>query len=253
MGVSIGSFINVVLIRLPENLSVLYPRSSCTKCKKQILWYDNIPILSWLILKGRCRFCKESFSINYLLIELLFGLIFLYVKFNEHTNYEGLTVTQNNILSWIFLTILIPLFILDYKYLWLPSSVIYLGISIGALFITIYSYFIGSPIFFNNFLAAILGFLIFKALSIIGGFILKKKVLGEGDAKLALFMGIWLGIKGLIASLYFAFVSAGLLCIVLLNLKMIKRNSKIPFGPFMISGALLAWFYDLGFIYDYLK
>ena len=225
IGVSIGSFINVIIIRLPKNQSVIHPRSKCVKCKKNILWYDNIPIISWLILKGKCRFCQESFSISYLLIELLLGLIFLYIRFQNQSLYEGLSIIQNNLLSYTLVTILIPLLILDIKYFWLPSSITHLGILIGSIFIAIYSYFLNNLIFLNNFLAGILGFLIFKALSSIGKFILKKPALGGGDAKLAALMGIWLGIKGLIASLYISFISAGIFCIVLLNLKIIERRS----------------------------
>ena len=253
IGISIGSFINVVIIRLPKNLSVIRPRSFCSECNQPIKWYDNIPIISWLLLKGNCRNCNKSFSINYLLIEILFGLIFLYVHFHNQSIYEGLSVLQNNILSWIFVSILLPLLILDTKYLWLPSSIIYLGISTGIIFVSFYSYLMVSPIFLNNFFAGILGFITFKSLSSIGKLILKKPALGEGDIKLASLIGVWLGIKGLFVSLYLSFVSAGLFCLVLLNFKIIKRNSIIPFGPFMILSALGVWFYGTNFLLKYLN
>ena len=247
VGISIGSFINVVLVRLPKNISIIYPRSMCIKCNKQIMWYDNIPLISWFILKGKCRNCRQSFSKNYILIEFIFGLIFLYVNFQSQSIYSGLSNIQDNILSWIFLTILVPLLILDFKYYWLPSSIIYLGTLIGIIFICTYSYIFWNTLFIYNVSAGIIGFLIFKILSSIGKHIYKKPVLGDGDAKLAVLIGVWLGLRGLFVSLYLSFVFAGIISLVLLCLKVIKRNSKIPFGPFMIISSLGIWFYGTSY------
>jgi len=245
LGASVGSFINVIIWRLPNNLSILFPRSRCIKCKSLIRWQENIPILSWIFLKGKCKECNFNIPKSYLIIEIIVGSIFLFIRYNNQLIYEGLSPLQNCLISFILVTILIPLFVLDFKYLWLPSSIINFGILSGIIFVSFYSFSFGKYIYVEHICAGLVGFLSLSIISVLGEYIANKPILGFGDAKLAGLIGVWVGFKGLFLSLYLSFIISGLLCIVLLIQKKINRKSIIPFGPFMIISMIMIWFVGL--------
>ena len=251
IGSSIGSFLNVLIYRLPKNQSIVLPRSKCTSCNQIINWYDNIPILSWIILEGKCRYCEERISPSYLVVEILTGLSFVILSKSNSTIYDQLPNYQHIPISLILISIFIPLLILDLKYLWLPSSIIFFGISIGLIINFLYSYLFNNSQYLNHIFAGISGLVFFLLISIIGEKLLKKKVLGYGDAKLACLIGIWIGLEGLILSVYLSFLFSGVLCLILICFKIIKRNSKIPFGPFLIISTLIIWISGIDPIKDF--
>ena len=244
LGCCIGSFLNVVIFRLPVHRSIIYPSSRCLTCNSKINWFDNIPIISWLILKGECRFCKNKISFQYLLIELLTGIVFFVNIFSKPTLFN--TVPQEFILimGCILSSIFILLSVFDYKYFWLPNIITVSGIFLGLVNVLIVYFFID----FNNFtffkyslLASLFGYLLFKLMSLLGEFIFKKPVLGNGDSKLVAMIGAWLGIKGMLITIWLAFHTAGLFVICGLFLKKLHRKQKIPFGIFLSVNAFLVW------------
>ena len=246
IGCCLGSFINVISYRLPLNESIIYPRSSCPKCKTKINWFDNLPVISWLILKGKCRFCLNKISLFYPLVELLTGILVFLNIFAQPSLYIDLQESLIIFLSIIFTFLLITLAILDFRYFWLPKFItlggIFMGISISVIIdllndVSHFNYSIYS------ITASLLGYIIFYLLSFIGLKIFKKPVMGAGDAKLSALIGSWLGIKGLFISIWLGFYTAGIFVILGLMFRKIKRNQKIPFGVFLASSGLIVWLF----------
>ena len=243
-GCCVGSFLNVVIFRIPLQKSIIYPSSRCLKCNSKINWFDNIPIFSWLVLKGECRFCKNKISFQYPLIESLTGVLFLANFYSKPSLFEAVPREFVLIMGFILSSIFILLSIFDYKYFWLPSLLTVSGIFLGIINALIFDLFID----FNNFtffkyslLGSVIGYLIFKLMSLLGEFIFKKPVLGNGDLKLAAMIGAWLGVKGLLITSWLAFYTAGIFVICGLVFKKLDRTQKIPFGIFLCINAFLVW------------
>ena len=244
IGCCFGSFINVLIYRLPLGQSIFYPKSRCTQCNYKLKWFDNIPLISWILLGAKCRLCQSKISINYPLVELTTGLIFFANYFADPSIYSKLPNTLIIILGTVFSSILIALTIFDYKYLWLPKTITYGGLILGLIFALIidlsnnlgqFSYFI------NSIFSSFIGFFFFYLLSFFGSKIFKKPVMGTGDSKLAALIGSWLGFQGLLITIWLAFFSAAIFVIFGMILKKIKRNQKIPFGVFLSLSSLIVW------------
>ena len=247
IGCCFGSFINVLIYRLPVKESILFPGSHCTKCNYELHWFENIPILSWIFLKGKCRNCREIISPIYPIIEILTGFLFL---FNNHSVDSRFFVESQSIITifgWFFISILVTLSILDIKYLWLPDSICKVGIllAIGlSIFIDstqadVYSYILLT----ETIISALLGYLFFRIVSIIGFKIYKKPAMGQGDANLAALIGSWLGFEGLLISIWLAFFFAGIFSIIGLVTRKLKKGQKIPFGSFLSLSGLCVWYF----------
>ena len=259
LGICIGSFINVINYRFPINKSVVKPRSFCPICKNKINPIDNIPILSWILLRGKCKFCKSNISIEYPLVEFLTGVLFFLISYSNSTNYIYLQPSIYYFVSWILLTLFLPLVILDYKYFWLPNSLTNLTAIFVITFLLIYSLLTinenGLVIFFSHILAGLLTFLIFRLIMVSGRRIIGKKILGGGDVKLFLIFGLLLGLKGILVTLFLTFNISGLTSIILLIFKKIKKGDKIPLGPYIIFSGMSVWSLGENFflnIYSYL-
>ena len=246
IGCCLGSFINVVIYRLPLNRSIVYPGSCCPKCNAKISWHDNLPIISWLFLRGKCRSCRTKISFSYPIIELCTGCLFWLNIYAHPTIYSQQPIYITTFFGIIFSAALFVLAILDFKYFWLPQVFtlggLLLGIT-GSLFIDIFNDFYQFSYLISSITASFLGFAIFFSLSHIGEKIFNKPVIGGGDANLSALIGSWLGVKGLLISIWLSFVSAGIFVIVGLFLKKIKRNQKIPFGVFLALSGMLVWFF----------
>ena len=258
-GCCIGSFINVVINRLPKNQSIITPRSKCFKCGYQLKWFDNIPIFSWIFLFGKCRNCKKNISFTYPLIEFATGFFFILSIQSSPSIYQSIEFTSffyKEFLGFIFIFLCLTLAILDAKHFWLPNIITSIGTFIGlisSLLVSITNEFLEFNLIINTFSATILGFLIFYSLSVIGKILFKKPVLGGGDAKLAALLGAWLGIKGLLITIWLSFNAAGILVIIGLILKKITLNQKIPFGVFLVTSGLLVWHFGDEKIFEFLK
>ena len=259
LGCCIGSFINVVITRMPKNESIISPRSKCFNCGYKIRWFDNIPIFSWILLSGKCRNCRKRISITYPLIEFFTGFFFILSTQSSPSLYQDFQITSffyKEFLGFIFVFLCLTLAILDAKYFWLPDIITLIGTFIGlisSLLISITNKSLNFDLIINTFSGTILGFLIFYSLSFIGKFLFNKPVLGGGDAKLAALLGAWLGIKGLLITIWFSFNTAGIFVIIGLIFKKITLNQKIPFGVFLVSSGLLVWHFGNEKIFEFLK
>ncbi len=222
-GLIIGSFCNVVIYRLPLGKSIVTPASQCRFCRSYIRPWDNIPLLSYFLLRGRCRFCQEPISMRYPAVECISGTLFvlLYLKFE-------LTMT---FIVYALLTsalLVIALIDLDHKIIpntiTLPGMAVGLGLSLVALPIT--------P------LASLYGLIIGGAIFYLMAFI-SKGGMGGGDIKLIAMIGAFLGLQG---GLFTIFTSALLGSVVGLTLMLLRkkgRKDRIPFGPFLSCGAII--------------
>ena len=172
IGSCFGSFINVLVYRLPLQESILLPRSQCIICKYKIKWYENIPIVSWIFLRGKCRNCNQKISISYPLIEISTGLLFLLNNYSAPSRFSFESPAITLIYGWFFITILLTMAILDIKYLWLPDSICKVGILLAiclAIFIEIRYIEFSSYLFIaETILAALSGYLSFQFIKSIG-------------------------------------------------------------------------------------
>ena len=244
IGCCLGSFINVITFRLPIGQSIIYPRSRCPKCKAKIKWFDNIPFLSWFILRGKCRACYNKISIIYPLVEISFGILIYLILYSNPTIYEMLPSHFSIFLGIIFYFILFTLAILDFKYFWLPQFITLGGLCLGIFFALLIDLLFELKNFnfiIDSLTGAFVGYLSFYLLSYFGLKIYRKPVMGKGDIKLAALLGSWLGTQGLFLSIWVAFLTAGFFVSMGLMLKKIKRNQKIPFGIFLAASGIMVW------------
>ncbi|MBI5699784.1 prepilin peptidase [Candidatus Saganbacteria bacterium] len=232
-GAIIGSFLNVCIYRLPRNQSIIFPASHCPNCDHPIAWYDNIPILSYLLLRGKCRSCKQSISLRYPLIELLNGILYLMIVSCLGFSVYGLGFY----FTAYFISALIVTAFSDLETGLIPDQPIFLGIILGL----IYGALIGKPL--DPLLGAALGFSALFAVQKLGAFIYKKDVLGDGDLKLAAFLGAFLYAPNLFLGLFLGYLIGAVVASLLLAFKVKKLGDYIPFGPYLALGGLAALFF----------
>ena len=241
-GVSIGSFLNVCIYRIPENKSIVFPGSFCPNCKNSIPFYLNIPVLSYLFLKGRCRFCKTQISIRYLIIEAITGFfsLLLFLKF-------GLTPA---FLYWfIFISVLIIVSFIDFDHQIIPDIISLPGILIFASSF----YFLPEMTIKKTIFGILFGGGSLYAIAFFYYFFKNQEGMGGGDIKLLAMIGAAMGIKGVIFTIF----TGSLLGTVFgISLMVYTKESdiklKIPFGPFLSFGAILYIFYGKQLIQWYL-
>ncbi|MEL6385151.1 MAG: prepilin peptidase [Cyanobacteria bacterium J06626_18] len=247
-GAAIGSFLNVVIYRIPAGLSLLHPPSRCPSCQHRLRAYDNVPILGWLWLKGRCRHCRTPISPRYPLIEALTGALFLaaYWQFGL----TGKTIGAFLLLSW-----LLALSFIDLDTLTLPNVLTQSGLILGIIIQTALSASNNTWThgFMTAVIGAVLGIWLFDLIGLAGSVLMGQTAMGGGDGKLAALLGAWLGwqnllLSGFLACVLGAFVGGGAIALGLLS-----RRTPIPFGPFLALGAIVALFFGESLIALYLR
>mgnify|MGYP001346464654 CR=1 FL=1 len=252
-GSCIGSFLNVVIYRLPRKISFIFKRSQCISCKRNLNVIDLFPILSWIVLRARCRYCGFFIPIRYPLIELTTSILFSLCLFSKGWKYDSIPSSFVLISGWILVSYVIALCFIDYDYMILPNSLNYSGALVGLFLIFYYEKCIAKTdiIFFFNHLStyifSLIGFLIFNILIKI---IISKPALGNGDAKLFAMSGAWLGIEGLEVTIALSFLISAIFIVFGFISKRIKKGEYIPFGPFICVSILLVWFFSPTFWFE---
>lgn len=239
LGLLVGSFLNVVLFRFETGETVLFGRSRCNACRKTIAWYDNIPLLSFLVLRGRCRRCGARISSQYPVVELATAVLFAFVAQAFYVPGDlGAAIELTFALGLI--ATMIVIFVYDLTHMEIPVPAIMFGILWVAIGLFL-RWFYASPVepfFSSQFWEGIVGgsiaFSLFYALV----FFSKETWMGMGDAWLALIIGLVLGWKLLLPALTLAFGVGALVGLVLIALKKKEMQSRIPFGPFL-SGTVV--------------
>jgi len=242
-GISFGSFLNVLIFRLPRKESLVKPPSKCPDCGSRIRFFDNIPIISYIILGGKCRRCKKSISLRYPFIEILSGLLTVFAIYSFGFSIKGIEAAY---LSLIFLAI----FFIDLDYTIIPDVFTLSGIVIGFAV----SLFPDSIIGWKHSLIGIaVGGGAFTLVGILGEFIFKKEALGFGDVKYAAMVGAFLGWKNLVLMLIIASFLGSVIGISLIYLSGKKgKSTYIPFGPFLTIGAWISIYFGEYLIEAYL-
>jgi leader peptidase (prepilin peptidase) / N-methyltransferase len=239
LGLIIGSFLNVLVYRLHAAEELFWDRSHCPHCKKQIRWYDNIPVLSFVILKFRCRDCKEKISWQYPIVEIFTGAIFALISWK----FFVLASTASWIPTAYYLFIssaLITILVYDFLYMEIPMAVLWVGIFVSIAFGLYFDWtnaigLLDSKIY-SGVLAALLAFIFFFSLSAFS----KEKWMGMGDAYLVIFLGAILGWPEILLALFLAFFSGAFYGIIAIAFKKKKMKSQVPFAPFLILGTFIA-------------
>ncbi len=230
-GAAIGSFLNVCIWRIPEAKSIVFPSSHCTRCGKSIRPYDNIPLLSWLILRGRCRDCGEAISPRYPLVELLTALLSVAMFWKY-----GLSLPY--VAAFVFTAALIVITFIDFDHQIIPDVISLPGIPVFFL-LAVFVMGIG-------FLDALLGLLIgggFLYLVAVGYELLaKREGMGGGDIKLLAMIGAFLGWKSLFFVVFMSSILGALVGIALIMIKGKDMKYAVPFGPFLSIAAVMYLF-----------
>lgn len=227
LGLVFGSFFAAFSYRFPKRTSILKGRSICPKCKKEIAWYDNIPLFSFLFLRGKCRNCKKQISKRYFLIEFFTGLGYLFIFMNF-----GFDLLLLFYLLLIF-SILVLIFVVDLEHKIIPDSFVFFGI-IASVFIFL---LIDSHAILTRILAGFLGALILLFIHLVT----RGRGMGLGDVKFAVLAGIFIGLKMFLIWLLVAFLTGGIVGIILILLGRAKARDQIAFGPFLVASILITF------------
>lgn len=252
-GTCIGSFLNACIYRIPNGLSTVHPRSFCPMCHMKIAWYDNIPVFTWLALRGRCRCCRTFISPRYLLVECLVGLLFLLVwlKYDMVAGSRPLGLAA--ITDWA----LVPVYCLvvsglvlgtfvDLEHLIIPDRVTLGGIVAGIALSPLVPAMHGTAdrwvALLHGAIGAASGFGLMWAIAVVGRLVFKKEAMGFGDVKLMGAIGACLGWRAVLFTLVVASFIGSAVGIALVVMRKREMQSRIPFGPYLACASLL-WIY----------
>ncbi len=243
LGATVGSFLNVCIFRVPRGESIVFPGSHCLSCGDTLRWYDNIPILSYFILQGRCRRCGTHFSAQYPLIEFMTAALFLcvYLKFS---------ITLATPVYWALIGALIVVTWIDLYYYIIPNRITLAGIVAGLLF-SLLAYVlpssglvVRSPV--EALAGALLGAGILYAADVLAVVFLNKAGMGGGDLKLLAMLGAFLGWKMILPIVFFASVigsAVGIPVLILRKKKHGPASHYIPFGPYLAASGVFVLFF----------
>jgi leader peptidase (prepilin peptidase)/N-methyltransferase len=226
IGLALGSFLNVCILRLPKEQSILHPRSACTSCGRQLSWYENIPVFSYIALLGRCRTCGTRISIQYPLIELVTGAIWV----AAYLYYDGL---GQWLAAAVFGTLLLGIAVTDAREYIIPDEFSLGGLVIGLAL----SFAPGRPEPLWSFAGAALSFALMYGVAVVGEWAFKKPALGGGDIKMMAMVGAFLGpLHALLTIFVGSLVGA-----VIFGPIGLKTGKLVPFGVFLALGAAVVY------------
>lgn len=245
IGLCFGSFLNVIIYRLPNNMNIAYPPSHCTSCGYKIKWYDNIPVISYIILGGKCRNCKEKISIRYMLVEILTSVLVL-------ACYFVFDLSVMFVLASIAIMIYICIAFIDIKHYIIPDSLnIILGIiGIASLFFKMEHGSITID-WIDRLIGLGVGFLLLL-IFVLFEKILKKEVIGGGDVKLIIVTGLFLGWQLLLLGIFIGSIVACIVEIPLSFNKSLREEHRLPFGPYLVIGFVVSLLFGLSILNWYL-
>jgi leader peptidase (prepilin peptidase)/N-methyltransferase len=237
LGAVIGSFLNVVIVRLPRGASLVTPPSRCPSCGTSIRWHDNIPLLSFLVLRGRCRDCAASISGRYPVVEATTAVLFSLAAWR-------IPSPADLLIAWLFLAALVAVAAIDLEHQIIPDRITLPGIGVGFL-----TCFLGTRVSWLDSLLGILagGGILFAVIILSGG------GMGGGDMKLGAMIGAFIGYKLALLALFLAVILGGAVALALLSTGIRKRKDPIPFGPFLAIASAVAMLAGEAVINWYLK
>lgn len=240
-GLIIGSFLNVCIYRIPEGESISFPPSHCGSCGRRISWYDNIPVLSYIILGGRCRICHSKISIQYPFVELLNAVLYILL-------FRSFSFTIDFFFFSVISSILIVVLFIDLKHMIIPDSLILSIVAVEVIHKIAGYYFNGNVNLKTSLIGALLAGGLFLIIVLVSG-----GGMGEGDVTLIASVGFILGTKLTILNILLSFIIGAIVSLFLLGFKLKTRKDPIPFGPFIIVSFWLVLFLGEEIIDLYLK
>lgn len=236
-GITLGSFYNVVGLRVPTGESIVRPRSRCTTCQRTLSVFELIPVLSYVFQGGKCRGCKSRISPLYPIMELMTGILFISAPL-------VLGWTAELFVAWTLISLFVIIFVSDIKYMLIPDKILF----VFAGFFLLERLFIPLSLWWDSLLGAALGFGLLMFIAIIS-----KGGMGGGDIKLFALIGFVVGTKIMLLSFFLATLYGALFGVVGLLFKKIEKGKPIPFGPFIAAGTLTAYYYYEEIISTYLN
>ena len=260
-GACVGSFLNVCIWRMPREESVVKPRSHCPHCGILIPWYLNIPVLSWMLLRGKCASCKGPIAMRYMLVELLTATLFLavFLKWAIPDDLHLLPISHGAMVPvyWLFLGGLVLGTFIDFDHYILPDTVTIGGMIVGPLLSMALPVLHGCETWWQGGLMSLLGlvtgFGLLFAVSVLGEKAFKKEAMGFGDVKLLGAIGAFLGWKAVLFTVFVSSFLGSIVGLLLILSRNAKMQSRIPFGPYLSLGAVIWIFYGPALITAYLK
>ena len=242
LGAIVGSFLNVCILRLPKEESIITPGSHCPHCNHPIKFYDNIPLISYLLLRGKCRYCKRSISAQYPLVEGItaIGSLLLFLKYGLSWSY---------LFYFSFVAALIVITVIDLYHQIIPDVISSPWIGVGLLGALI----IPHITFFNSLLGILLGGGSLFVVATLYQWLFKREGMGGGDVKLLAMIGAFLGWESVILTILLSSLIGSITGIIIIALKGKDFKYAIPFGPFLSLGAVIALFYKNEIISWYLQ
>jgi len=231
-GPLVGSFLNVCIVRLPKEESIVTPGSHCPHCNHPIMFYDNIPLISYLVLRGKCRYCKSSISAQYPLVEGITAItsLLLFLKFGLSLNY---------LFYFSFVAALIVITVIDLYHQIIPDVISIPGIGVGLLGALIVPYIT----FFNSLLGILLGGGSLFVVATLYQWLFKREGMGGGDVKLLAMIGAFLGWESVVLTILLSSLIGSITGMIIMVIKGKDFKYAIPFGPFLSLGAVIALFY----------
>jgi leader peptidase (prepilin peptidase) / N-methyltransferase len=241
-GAVVGSFLNVCICRLPKEASVVFPPSHCPACDYRIPWYDNVPIISYLVLRGRCRSCKAQISLQYPLVELVNALLtlFLFLRFGP---------TLPFVVLFLFCSAMVVVTFIDLEHQIIPDVISLPGIVVGFVF----SFFIPQLGWLNSLIGILAGggslWLVASGYELLT----KKEGMGGGDIKLLAMMGAFFGWKAIPFIIFVSSLVGSVIGVTVMLMQKKDAKLAIPFGPFLALGAVIYIFFGRQLIHWYLN
>ncbi len=236
-GTIIGSFLNVCIFRIPKGESVVWPGSHCLACGHPIAWYDNVPVVSFFALKGRCRHCRTKISWRYVFVEIFTALIFVLF-------YRQFGLSIKGLVYFLLSLALIVESAIDLQHEIIPDVItlpgILIGLLVSALFPALQDETMWTAGLFKSFIGVLVGGGFLYASAVAAEFVLKKEAMGGGDVKLLGMLGAFLGWRG---CLWTIFVSSLIGSVIGIYLRLKNGQRQIPFGPYLAAAAVLYVFF----------
>ncbi|UCG89052.1 MAG: prepilin peptidase [Gemmatimonadota bacterium] len=225
-GAMIGSFLNVLILRLPRDESVVFPGSHCPRCQTPIAWHDNVPVISWLLLGGKCRHCRERISIQYPIIELTTAALWAGAVWHYGANLTGLTAAA-------FGTLLLGIAVTDARHYLIPDEYTLGGLVLGLL-LALRGGWSG---LLQAVIGAVTGFVILYVVAVAGEKVFRKEAMGGGDIKMMAMVGAFVGWRGVLLTIF----GGSLLGTIVFVPLSLKQKRLVPFGIFLAAAAALTF------------
>jgi leader peptidase (prepilin peptidase)/N-methyltransferase len=280
LGLAFGSFLNVCLSRWPAGESIVRPRSHCRHCNRTLAWWENVPLLSWLALRGRCRTCHAWIGWRYPLVELAVGALWALIGWSFFSQFQVVDVTLGPslglpqlglipaIATMIFLWMMVGIAVMDAEYFWIADAAILPGIALGFAFPIFIESLLRTPLRWQSpfwihigerLLATLAAAAFILLIRWVYWLVRRREGIGLGDAKLMALLAAWLGLPGALLSFVLGVVLGTLVAIVLLIIPSARRESetwvlsKLPLGTFLCIGGIVSSLWGQPILNTYLR